>query len=84
MDSRTHARRIWDEQRRSLQPPVTTPTLGLGDGGAADGVVSMERSQIHHFYYWNNYKQPLGQCVQLVLTLQQLMFLQEVITEGEI
>lgn len=51
MDSRTHARRIWDEQRRALHPPVALPTLGLGEGGAADGVVSTERSQIHSFYY---------------------------------
>lgn len=69
MDSRAHTRRIWIEQRRALHPPVALPTLGLGEGGAADGVVSTERSQIHNFYYSNNYQQPLVQFVQLVSTL---------------
>lgn len=63
MDSRTHARRIWYEQRRALHPPVAPPTLGLGEGGAAEGVVSVETShKLIIFYYHNNYKQPLGQC----------------------
>lgn len=66
MDSRRHARWIWDKHRRVLHPPVALPTLGLGEGGAADGVVSIERSQIPNFEYWNNYKQPFVQSVQSV------------------
>lgn len=71
MDSRMQASRLCDEQRRALHPPVALPTLGRGEGGAADGVVSAERSQIHiyFFYYQNNYKQPLVQFVQSVSTL---------------
>lgn len=72
-----HTRRIWDEQRRALHPPVALPTLGLGEGGAADGVVSTERSQIHNIEYWNNYKQPSVQSVQLVSTLLLTVFLHE-------
>lgn len=51
MDSRIQARRIWDEQSMALHPPAAAPTLGLGDGGAADGVVSVEITQIQNFYY---------------------------------
>lgn len=42
MDSRTHTRRTWDEQRTAEQRPFGTPILGLAEGGAADGVVSGE------------------------------------------
>lgn len=69
MDSRKHARRIWDELRRALHPPVGPPTLGLGEDGAADGVISTERSEIHNFYYENNYKQPLVQLVSALLLI---------------
>ena len=43
MDSRTHARRIWDEQRKVELPAMATPTLGFAEGGAEEGVVSAER-----------------------------------------